>query len=121
MLDIREVEYWISRYENETKDLNDCVVWAALLSIRDSLNGVKPAQQYQFPAPQQTPVSAYSEAAPAGEAMGRYGDSEFLQAVEGLDPAAAWAVMDSHMSGLRIVNKRAYDSVILKLEGLRGK
>jgi len=107
MLDIREIEYWISRYEQEADKLDQCVTLSALYSIRDKLLG------QSSPQPQ---IAAYSEAAGPADRLARYGDSEFLTAVEGKDPGAAWAVMDELMETLQVVNRRAYDSVMRKLE-----
>ncbi len=109
MLDIREIEYWISRYEQEADKLDQCVTLSALYSIRDKLLG------QSNPQPQ---IMAYSEAAPPVEPLARYGDSDFLAAVEGKEPSAAWAVMDELMETLQVVNRRAYDSVMRKLERL---
>ena len=68
---------------------------------------------------QELPVVAYSDAGiPTSETLGLYGDSDFLRAAAGKDPAAAWAVMDELMDTLRVVNPRAYDSVMRKLERL---
>lgn len=50
--------------------------------------------------------------------LGQYGDSDFLQAVAGKDPAATWAVMDELMETLQVVNPRAYDSVLRKINRL---
>lgn len=107
MLDIREIEYWISRYEQEADKLDHCVTLSALYSIRDKMLGVS------APQPQ---ISAYSEAAPISETLAQYGDSDFLHAVAGKDAVAAWAVMDELMETLRAVNRRAYDNVMRKLE-----
>ena len=110
MLDIRELEYWISRYEKEADKLDQMPTLSALYSIRDRLAGE--AQTI----PQAT---AYSEApAPAGATLGLYGDSDFLRAVDGKDPSAAWSVMDELMETLRVVNPRAYDSVLRKINRL---
>lgn len=107
MLDIREIEYWISRYENEADKLNDCVTLAALYSIRDRLRG----GSYMEPQ-----ITAYSEAsAPVGETLGEYGDSDFLRAVAGKDPVRAWSVMDELMDTLLTVNAKVYNSVMAKL------
>lgn len=107
MLDIREIEYWISRYEQEADKLDHCVTLSALYSIRDKMLGAS------IPQPQ---ISAYSEAAPISETLDLYGDSDFLRAVASKDAAAAWAVMDELMETLRAVNRRAYDNVMRKLE-----
>jgi len=110
MLDIREIEYWISRYENEANKLDQCVTLSALYSIRDRLRGETNME------PQ---ISAYSEAnAPAVETLGTYGDSDFLRAVAGKDPAMAWSVMDELMDTLLTVNSKVYNSVMAKLSRL---
>lgn len=46
------------------------------------------------------------------------GDSEFLQAVDGKDSAAAWAIIDELMSTLAVVNNRVYASVLTKMQAL---
>lgn len=108
MLDIREIEYWISRYEQEADKLDQCVTLSALYSIRDKMLGTP------TPQPQAT---AYSEMGnPISETLDRYGDSDFLRAVEGKDSGAAWAIMDELMETLQVVNRRAYDGVMGKLE-----
>ena len=108
MLDIREIEYWISRYETEADKLEHWVTLSALYYIRDKLLGQSDFQ------PQQ--IAAYSAVdAPGQERLGQYGDSDFLQAVAGKDPYAAWGVMDELMETLQVVNQRAYDSVMRKL------
>ncbi len=112
MLDIRELEYWISRYEKEADKLEQLPTLSALYSIRDRLVG-------EARAASQPQASAYSEApAPAWETLGLYGDSEFLRAVEGKDPSAAWSVIDELMETLQVVNPRAYESVVRKLKKL---
>ena len=109
MLDIRELEYWISRYEKEADKLDQLSTLSALYSIRDRLQGdVRSAPQPQ--------ISAYSEAStPAGETLSLYGESDFLRAVAGLPAPDAWAVMDELMDTLQVVNPRTYDSVMRKL------
>lgn len=110
MLDIREIEYWISRYENEANKLEHCVTLSALYYIRDHMLG----------STQREPcIAAYSETAePAKERLAQYGESEFLQVVSGKDPADAWSVMDELMETLQVVNIRMYNSVMRKLDRL---
>lgn len=112
MLDIKEIDYWISRYKQEANELNDCVVLSALYSIRDRLVNEQGPQSH----PQ---IAAYSEAAaPAGEPLGQFGESEFLRAIAGKDTLDVWAVMDEHMNTLRVVNPRVYAGVMRKLNML---
>ncbi len=110
MLDIREIEYWISRYEQEASKLEHCVALAALYACRDEIMGSKePAPKAAgLPVPYTAPE----------EPLGLYGDSDFLRAVRGKEPAKAWAVMDELMETLRVVNGRAYQSVMRKLKAL---
>lgn len=105
---LKEIEWAISELEGEETSKSGYILLAALYTCRNQMMGV--------PAPQQ--AVAYSEAAPVVETLERYGDSEFLQAVEGKDSGAAWAIMDELMETLQVVNQRAYDSVMRKLERL---
>ena len=107
MLDIKEIEFWISKLEKEDSSFPAYAKLADLYAIRNQMLGVT------SPEPQ---IEAYSAAAaPVGEVLGEYGDSEFLQAAAGKDCAAAWRVMDELMDTLRVVNQRAYESVMRKL------
>ena len=49
------------------------------------------------------------------DTVGDYGDSEFLQAVRGKDPATVWRAMDELMDTMKIINARVYDSVLRKI------
>ena len=104
---LKEIEWAISELEGEESSKTSYILLAALYTCRNEMLGTS------APQPQ---IAAYSEAAaPISKALGRYGDSEFLRAVEGLDPGSAWAVMDEHMDALHIVNPRAYEGVMRKL------
>ena len=48
--------------------------------------------------------------------VGEYGDSEFLLAVAGKDPAKAWTVVDELMDTLAMVNSKVYNSVMQKIK-----
>lgn len=50
--------------------------------------------------------------------VGEYGDSEFLLAVAGKNPAKAWAVVDELMDTLSLVNRKVYDSVLRKIKSM---
>lgn len=82
-----------------------------------------------FGAPEQTPaLPAYSNAAPPdtsetpiikqsgdGPAVGDYGDSDFLRAIAGKDPAEVWPIMDEMMETLRMLNERLYNNVMRRI------
>jgi len=102
----KEVEWAISELEQEESSKAGYILLSALYNIRDKLS-------VDVPAP-----IAYSMQAPLQEYVGQYGDSEFLKAVSGKDSADAWAVMDELMDTLQVVNARAYNSVLRKIQEL---
>lgn len=109
---LKEIEWAISELEQEESSFPVYAKLANLYTVRNELMGMSAAQ----PQPQ---IAAYSEVGiPALETLGQYGDSDFLRAVAGKDPAPAWAVMDELMETLRVVNPRAYDSVLRKTNRL---
>ena len=104
---LKELDWAIEELEGQESSENRYMLLAALYTCRNQMLGTAPG------TPQ---ISAYSQAAPVQETLGRYGDSEFLQVVEGRLPRDAWAVMDELLDTLRVVNPRAYESVIRKLD-----
>lgn len=104
---LKEIEWAISELEQEESSEKRYELLAALYTCRNEMLGE---------CVQQPQVAAYSETAP--EPLGRYGDSDFLRAVSGKDPAAAWGVMDKHMEVLRVVNPKAYEGVMRKINQL---
>lgn len=107
---LKEIEWAISELEGEESSKAGYILLAALYTCRNEMMGLS------APQPQ---ITTYSEAAlPTNEALMQYGDSEFLQAVSGLPAADAWMVMDELMDTLRVVNQRAYDGVMRKLNKL---
>lgn len=110
MRDIKEIEYWISKLENEESSFQNYSKLADLYAVRDRM--LNDSQQ-------EPRIAAYSEStAPESEVLGQYGDSDFLRAVAGRDSSAAWSVIDELMDTLRVVNPRAYESVMRKLNRL---
>lgn len=104
---LKEIEWAIHELEQEESSEGRYTLLAALYTCRNEMLGLS------APQPQ---IAAYSEATgPVQERLGQYGDSDFLLAVEGKEPAEAWAVMDELMETLQVVNQRAYDSVMRKL------
>lgn len=51
----------------------------------------------------------------ASQTIGYYGDSKFLQAVQGRNEAETWRLIDELMDTLSIINPRLYDSVMRRL------
>ena len=84
---------------------NDCMMLAAFYTIQDHLY---PEQETGYSYAPETPTEDSS-------GIGDYGDSDFLQAIKGKDPAAVWAVMDELMDTLSMVNHRVYEGVMRRL------
>ena len=106
---LKEIEWAIDELENKESSFSNYSKLASLYMVRNEMLGTHLPQQQAM---------GYSGTAPMQEPLGLYGESEFLQAVEGKEPAEAWAVMDELMETLQIVNRRTYDSVMRKLEKL---
>ena len=106
---LKEIEWAISELENQETTENRYILLAALYVCRSVMMGREPAVQK---------IAGYSPSAVPAESLEEYGESEFLQTVAGKEPAEAWGVMDELMDTLRVVNSRAYESVIRKLERL---
>lgn len=115
MLDAAEIRKEIARLEYEESDYKNYAKLADLYVIRKQMQEEERGDGgryvgYYSGAP--APVTA--EPATVGE----YGDSEFLLAVAGKDPAKAWTVIDELMDTLALVNRKVYDSVMRKIKGI---
>lgn len=107
---LKEIEWAISELEGQESSEGRYTLLAALYTCQDHLTGA---------ALQDTHIAAYSEAPPpVEERIAQYGDSDFLKAVSGKPPDAAWAVMDELMETLRVINVRAYEGVMRKMDRL---
>ncbi len=100
---LREVEWAISELENEESSKEGYTLLASLYTIR---------QHMQESPGQKKPRAVLNRATPKTES---YSGSEFLQAISGKDTADVMEVIDEHMEVMRVVNPRAYESVIRKL------
>lgn len=111
MIDEKELRLWISRLETEESSWPNYEKLAILYIIQQRQKQTESDSKVieHFAQP-----SMYS-AAPANP-VAVYGDSDFLQAVSGKDPARVFAVMDELMDTLHIINERAYNGVMRKLE-----
>lgn len=107
---LKEIEWAIQELEKEESSFPVYSKLASLYTVRNEMLGVSAVP------PQ---IAAYSESAgPAPAAMPQYGDSEFLRSVDGKEPEKVWAIIDDLMNALQVVNRRAYDNVILKINSL---
>ena len=115
MLDKAEIRAAIAKLEFDESSYSNYAKLASLYVIRDKMQEEERGDGgryvgYYSGAP--APVTAQ----PA--TVGEYGDSEFLLAVAGKDPAKAWTVIDELMDTLALVNRKVYDSVMRKIKGI---
>lgn len=107
---LKELDWAISELESQESSESRYMLLAALYTCRNEMLGLTALQ----PQPQ---IAAYSETAgPIEERVGRYGNSDFLKAVADKDPAKIWAILDDFVGSLSLVNRRAYDHLVERLE-----
>ena len=119
MIDERELQEAIAYCNGKLEpNRNDAILLAACYALQDRLYPKPDAMSYSYAAPVER-AENYADETSGFPAVGDYGNSDFLQAVRGNDPAAMWAVMDELMETLSVVNSRVYDSVMrqIKKEG----
>ena len=114
MLDEAEIRKEIARLEYEESSYPNYAKLANLYVIRDKMQGAENARDKFVGYYSGAPAPATAEPATVGE----YGDSEFLLAVAGKDPAKAWTVVDELMDTLAMVNSKVYNSVMRKIKGI---
>ncbi len=112
MLDRKEIEIEIARLEYGESSYPAYAKLANLYTIRQQMDREK--EQATAPVSYQ---SAYLYAQDSS-AIDLYGDTDFLRAIEGKNPAAVWAVIDDLMDTLHTVNPRVYDGVLRKIRAL---
>lgn len=106
MLDLREIEIEIARLEYGESSYPAYQKLANLYTIRNQMH--QRADTYDV---------GYSSAL-ATESIEGYGESEFLQAIAGKDPAAVWAIMDDLMDTLQVTNPRAYAGIMRRIAAI---
>ena len=93
---------------------NTCIKLAAFYTIRSELFKEEKddgQQQTQLPPP----MFSYSS---GEETVGRYGDSEFLEALEGKPVENVMMIMNELMDSMKVLQPRIYDSVMRKVMNL---
>lgn len=108
---LKEIEWAIQELEKEESSFPVYAKLANLYTVRNEMLGVL-ASQPQISSYSETPGPVEDELA------SKYGDSDFLKAVSGKNSEKAWLIMDDLMNALQVVNRRAYDNVIRKLNGI---
>lgn len=114
MLDKAEIRKEIARLEYEESSYPNYAKLADLYVIRDKMQEEERGGGRYVGYYSGDPAPLTAEQATVDE----YGDSEFLLAVAGKDPAKAWAVVDELMDTLSLVNRKVYDSVLRKIKAM---
>ena len=83
---------------------NTCLKLAAFYTIKKELFGGEEAPMYSY-SPEPVNVQAY-------------GDSEFLEAIEGKPLDAVFSVMDELMDSMKVLQPRIYDGVMRRIGNL---
>lgn len=111
MLDPKEIDLEIARLEYGESSYPAYAKLANLYTIKNQMErGGEPRYEQSY------------SAAPApveyAEVTGLYGDSDFLRAIEGKEPADMWAIMDDLMDTLQVANPRVYNGVMRKIRSM---
>lgn len=116
MIDEKQIQEAIAYCQGKVDpNRSDAILLAACYILQDHMYQADTANAntgYSFaPPPAETKLTYSAEP----ETVGDYGDSDFLQAVRGMDAAGAWAVMDELMTTLLAVNPRLYNGVMRRI------
>lgn len=117
MITRRDLDEEIRRLEDGPPTMQSCERLAVLYFVRQHLGTSgedQPARSVRADDRAVQPSASYSPAEPA-DLIGHYGDSDFLEAIEGQRAGEVIAVMDELMSVLLAINPQLYASVMRKL------
>ena len=119
MITRRDVEEEIQRIESGPPTMQACERLAVLYFVRNNIGTsgsppVRDAPEYSARANPDLTTS-YNMAQGSADALGRYGDSDFLAAVDGQSAADVMAVMDELMTVIMAINPQLYQSVMRRL------
>ena len=114
MLDRKEIDIEIARLEYGESSYPAYAKLANLYTIRSQMDRTEPMAGIEPPSYDKN----YSSAPAVCDSIKKYGSSEFLNAIEGQDSEIVWSIMDELMDTLKVVNRRAYDGVMRKINSL---
>lgn len=110
MLDRKEIDGEIAKWEALDSSYPNYFKLSALYTIRDHMNtDSRPFEGVGYSAAAQPPQT---------ETVDVYGDSDFLQAIAGKDMGNVMEILDDLMDTLQVVNERAYNGVMRKINDL---
>lgn len=110
MLDEKEIDSEISRLEYIESSYSNYSKLADLYIIRDRMTkNCMPNEVYE---------AEYSYSPPEDTVINSYGDSEFMQMISGKKSADILKIIDELMDTLKVVNQKAYRSILMKIDCL---
>lgn len=101
-MDMAEIEREIRKVEADRTSWNNCERLAVLYTVRDHQPEPRPVEYSYAPA----------------ASVEHYGDSEFLNAVEGVELMPLFRILDEHMSAVAVVFPKEYAAVLRKIREL---
>lgn len=101
MITYRELDGAIRECENAPVTYQNCEKLATFYTILDHMHE-EPQDEYSYDAP---------------KGVDNFGDSDFLQAIQGHEEAEIWNIMDELMDTILITNPRLYQGVMRKIKG----
>lgn len=110
MLDPKEIDIEIARLEYGESSYPAYAKLANLYTIRNQITRNESSAE--------TGQSYSLAASTKPTCVGRYGDSEFLSSIEGLDEQDVFLVIDDLMGALQVTNPRVYNGVMRKIKAL---
>ena len=113
MLDAKEIDIEIARLEYGESSYPAYQKLANLYTIRNQMRDKENSDNLYDRSYSAAPATML-----AADANETYGDSDFLRAVVNKNPADVWKIIDDLMDTLRVVNRKAYDSVMNKIMNL---
>ena len=103
MITKRELDGAIAECENAPANYQTCAKLATFYTIREhAFNKKSTDVEHSYDGPQ---------------GIDDYGDTDFLQAIQGKSPDEIWPLMDELMQAVLVTNPRLYDSVMRKIKG----
>lgn len=103
MITKRELDGAIAECENAPASYQICEKLATFYTIREHAYKEKGTDvEHSYDGPQ---------------TINSYGDTDFLQAIQGKSPDEIWPIMDELMQAILITNPRLYDGVMRRING----
>lgn len=110
MLDRKEIDFEISKWEYLESSYENYSKLASLYIIRDHMDHTAPASSSYDESYSYTPANS--------SLVEANGDSEFVAAISGKAQTDVWTIMDDLMDTLQVANPRVYNGVMRKLMSL---